>query len=92
KHEHYRRLHIVFGMVNDKDINAVLALLPKDAVYYFTRASVERAMDEKTLATQAAAFGLQGGTYPTVASAVHEAQKKAAEDDFIFIGGSSFIV
>lgn len=92
KHEHYRLLHIVFGMVNDKDINAVLALLPKDAVYYFTRASVERAMDEKTLATQAAAFGLQGGTYPTVASAVHEAQKKAAEDDFIFIGGSSFIV
>ncbi len=92
KQEKYNRLHVVFGMVNDKDIASVLAMLPRQAVYYFTRASVERALNEKTLAEQAAAFGLQGETFETVAEAMKSVQKNADENDFIFIGGSSFIV
>lgn len=92
KNESYNRLHIVFGMVNDKDIDAVLHLLPKNAVYYFTKASVARAMDEKLLAEQASSFGLSGNTFPTVAEAILSAKKNADENDFIFIGGSSFVV
>lgn len=88
----YNRLHIVFGMVNDKDITSVLRLLPTEATYYFTKAGVERSLNEKTLAEQAAAFGLHGEMYETVAQAVEKAQKTAAENDFIFIGGSNFIV
>ncbi|MDR1744007.1 MAG: bifunctional folylpolyglutamate synthase/dihydrofolate synthase [Dysgonamonadaceae bacterium] len=92
KHEQYDRLHIVFGMVNDKDIRAVLELLPKNAVYYFTKASVARALDENKLATEAGEFGLRGTRYATVPEAVAAAQKNADENDFIFIGGSSFVV
>lgn len=90
--ETYDKLHIVFGMVNDKDINAVLTLLPEDAVYYFTKASVERAMDEKTLAERAAALGLRGETFETVPLAIDAAKTTAGENDLIFIGGSSFVV
>jgi dihydrofolate synthase/folylpolyglutamate synthase len=90
--ENYHRLHMVFGMVNDKDITPVLAMLPRQANYYFTRASVERALDGETLAQQAAAFGLQGDCYGGVASAIEAAKENADEDDLIFIGGSSFIV
>ena len=91
--ERYGRLHIVFGMANDKDAESVLSLLPKDAAYYFTRASIERALDEKELANKAAARGLKGHTYPTVPEAVEAARKTAdKEEDLIFIGGSSFIV
>lgn len=92
KTEKYDRLHIVFGMVNDKDTSAVLNLLPPDALYYFTRPSVERAMDEKMLAAQAATFGLRGSAFKDVSSAVKAAKENAGENDFIFIGGSSFIV
>ena len=92
KNESYNRLHVVFGMVNDKDIDAVLHLLPKNAVYYFTKASVARAMDEKLLAEQASSFGLRGNIFPTVAEAILSAKKNADENDFIFIGGSSFVV
>lgn len=79
-------------MANDKDISAVLALLPQNAVYYFTKASVQRALNENELMQQAAAFGLHGHTFATVAQAIAAAQKTADENDFIFIGGSSFVV
>ena len=88
----YRRLHIVMGMVNDKDIRSVLAMLPKDAVYYFTKAGVKRAMPEAQLQTLATEAGLKGNTYPDVPTAVEAAQSAADADDFIFVGGSSFIV
>lgn len=88
----YDRLHIVIGMVNDKDIRGVLRLLPQEATYYFTKASVKRALPEEELKTIAEAFGLQGDTYPTVAEAVRAAQEKSLPKDFIFVGGSSFIV
>lgn len=86
------KLHFVFGMVNDKDIHSVLQLLPKEAVYYFTRASVKRALPEKELMELAVKAGLQGSSYPTVVEAVKEAQTKSLPEDLIFVGGSSFIV
>ena len=88
----YRRLHIVMGMVNDKDISGVLALLPKDAMYYFTKASVNRALPEDEVQRLANQCGLTGQTYPNVASAVKAANEAARPDDFIFVGGSTFIV
>lgn len=88
----YERLHIVIGMVNDKDISGVLALLPKNAIYYFTKASVKRALPEKELQELARQAGLSGNIYPDVQSAVTAARKEASPQDFIFVGGSSFIV
>lgn len=88
----FRRLHIVIGMVNDKDVCGVLALLPREATYYFTQASVKRALPAGQLARLAAEAGLQGTCYPDVPSAVRAAQKESLPEDFIFIGGSSFIV
>ncbi|MDO5522681.1 MAG: folylpolyglutamate synthase/dihydrofolate synthase family protein [Bacteroidia bacterium] len=90
--EKYETLHIVFGMANDKDTYSVLCLLPKNAVYYFTKASVDRALNEKILAEQASIHGLRGNTFEAVSQAVETAQKTAGENDFIFIGGSSFVV
>jgi len=88
----FNKLHIVFGMVSDKKIDAVLALLPKNAVYYFAKAQIPRALDEKLLQQQAATFGLIGNTYLSVKQAFATAKKNAAKDDFIFIGGSTFVV
>ncbi|WP_321519136.1 folylpolyglutamate synthase/dihydrofolate synthase family protein [uncultured Bacteroides sp.] len=88
----YKKLHIVLGMVNDKDINGVLALLPKDATYYFTKASVKRALYEADLQFLASKAGLTGNTYTDVPKAFEAAKKNATDKDFIFVGGSSFIV
>ena len=91
KQQTYRQLHIIIGMVNDKDISGVLSLLPKDATYYFTKASVKRALPAEELCKLAAQNGLQGSCYPDVPAAVTAAQEKATRR-FIFVGGSSFIV
>jgi dihydrofolate synthase / folylpolyglutamate synthase len=85
-------LHMVIGFVNDKDLNSVLPLFPTDAVYYFTRASVPRAMNEERLRTEALKYGLKGDSYPDVRSALGNAQRNAAPSDMIFIGGSTFVV
>lgn len=85
-------LHMVMGFVNDKDLSLVLPLLPADAHYYFTRASVPRALDERILADEAARFGLKGESYREVRSAINAAGLNASEGDLIFIGGSTFIV
>ena len=92
KQQSYRKLHFIIGMVNDKDIHGVLALLPKDAEYYFTKASVKRALPENELSRLASEAGLQGSCYPDAPSAVRAAQEKSLPEDFIFVGGSSFIV
>ena len=92
KQQSYRKLHMIIGMVNDKDIHGVLALLPQEAEYYFTKASVRRALPESELAQLASEAGLQGICYPDVPSAVRTAQEKSLLKDFIFVGGSSFIV
>jgi len=88
----YKRLRMIVGMVNDKDINGVLALMPKDAEYYFTQASIARAMPVNEFAALAERHGLKGSTYPTVEKAVKAAIKDSDKEDFLFIGGSSFIV
>ncbi len=87
-----KSFHLVIGFVRDKDLNSVLPLLPKDAKYYFTKASVERALDEKQLRDKAGEYGLQGGSYKTVNEALNAAKAHATEADMIFIGGSTFVV
>lgn len=88
----YEKLHFIIGMVNDKDVTSVLNILPKDARYYFCKASIPRAMNEKILAEKASLAGLQGNTYPTVAEAYSAAQQQAKTADMIYIGGSTFVV
>jgi len=88
----YKKLHIIIGMVNDKDIRGVLALLPKDAEYYFTKASVKRALPEQEMKRLAQDRGLSGSCYPNVEEALKAAKLNAQKEDFIFVGGSSFIV
>lgn len=88
----YNCLHMVIGMVNDKDVSGVLSILPENAVYYFTKASVKRALPEAQLQQIGASAGLQGKAYPDVQSAVKAAQEKSLPEDLIFVGGSSFIV
>lgn len=85
-------LHIILGFVNDKDLNSVLPLFPSEAKYYFTRASVPRALDEDILKNEAFRFGLTGESFPDVRSAFDQAMKNAAKSDLIFIGGSTFVV
>ena len=88
----YKTLRVVFGMVNDKEIDAVLAIMPKEATYYFTQASIRRALPCEQMKEKAAAYGLKGNSYPDVATALQAAKAEAESDDFIFIGGSCFIV
>ncbi|SHI73606.1 dihydrofolate synthase / folylpolyglutamate synthase [Tangfeifania diversioriginum] len=88
----YKKLHVVFGMVNDKEPEKILKLLPQNAAYYFTKANIPRALDENVLAKYAAGFGLKGQAFSDVNDAYNEAKKSAGKDDFIFVGGSTFIV
>ncbi len=88
----HENLHLVFGMVNDKDIHSVLELLPKDARYYFTQASVKRALDMDELARMAAGHGLHGEKFSNVKAAYSQALENARENDIIYIGGSTFVV
>jgi len=88
----WKRLHMVWGMVNDKDLDMILPLLPEEASYYFTRASVPRAMDADLLARRAREYGLTGRTFPGVPEAYRAALEEAGIDDMIFTGGSTFVV
>jgi dihydrofolate synthase/folylpolyglutamate synthase len=90
--QRYNRLHIVFGMMNDKKIDHVLALMPKTATYYFTNAEIPRALDAKTLQNKALMYGLKGNAYASVHEALNAAKAAATPDDFIFIGGSNYII
>jgi dihydrofolate synthase/folylpolyglutamate synthase len=88
----HRHLHLVLGVVNDKDVTKVLALLPQDATYYFCQADIPRALPAAELAAQAAAQGLAGLAYGPVPTAVAAARAAAGPDDLVFIGGSTFVV
>lgn len=87
-----RKLHIVFGMVDDKDIDSVLELMPKDACYYFTKAETKRALPENIVKERAARHELTGNSYKTVEMAYKSAIKNANSDDVIFVGGSCYVV
>ena len=85
-------MHIVFGLVDDKDVYSIMSLLPQSATYYFTKGSTKRALPEMSVKTFGQQFGLVGECYPTVAEAYATAMKAAGKNDFIFVGGSNYIV
>ena len=88
----HEKLHMVLGMVNDKDHAAVLEILPKNAIYYFTKAAIPRSLNEKKLQELAHKAELKGETFENVDEALKAAKKNAGINDLIFIGGSTFIV
>jgi dihydrofolate synthase/folylpolyglutamate synthase len=88
----YKKLHFVIGMVNDKDHSKVLAMLPKDAIYYFCRPDIPRGLDAESLKLKAESFGLHGLAYADVVSALAAAKLAAHMDDLVFVGGSTFVV
>jgi dihydrofolate synthase/folylpolyglutamate synthase len=88
----HEKLHVIFGMVNDKDPDGVLKHLPADAEYYFTQAGIPRAMDRYTLADIAANAGLKGKVHDTPVAALQAARNNAAGQDMILVTGSTFVV
>lgn len=90
--ETYRQLHIVLGVVNDKNLASILPLFPKNAEYYFCQAQVPRALEAEILKEEAARFDLYGKAYASVKQALESAKEKADPEDLIFVGGSTFTV
>lgn len=88
----HKNLHFVFGVVEDKNIDKILEILPKDATYYFTQASIPRALNHEILKQKAQKANLNGNSFPTVQLAIENAKKNAEDNDLIFIGGSTFVV
>ena len=88
----HHQLHFVFGVVSDKDIAGMLELLPKEAIYYFCKADLPRALNAHMLKEKAATFGLTGEAYNSVAKAKEAAIHNAEVNDMVFIGGSAFVV
>lgn len=88
----FKKLHVVYGAVNDKEIDKILQVLPKEARYYFTQASIPRAMDVMLLAAKASFYGLQGAIHQTVAEALAAARKAAQTGDLVLVTGSTYVV
>lgn len=88
----HRKLHMVLGVVKDKDLGDMLSLLPSEASYYFCQASIPRALDAAELAMKAAKAGIPGKVIPDVNEALREATRNASDDDLVFVGGSTFVV
>ena len=86
------QLHIVFGLVSDKDVYGIMSLMPKNAIYYFTKPGTSRALPEQSLQIFGQQFGLAGECYATVKEAYHTAIRAAENNDFIFVGGSNYVV
>lgn len=85
-------LRMVVGFVSDKDVEHILKLLPENAVYYFTQASIPRALNVNTLGRMAEKAGLKGSAFDSVAAAVKCAETDSSPEDMIYIGGSTFVV
>ena len=90
--EQFNNLHIVFGVVNDKDLSQIFSLLPKKATFYFCKPDVPRGLDQNILRDQFLGEGFVGESYLSVKEAVDEARSRASDDDVIYIGGSTFVV
>lgn len=88
----HKKLHFVFGTVNDKKLDTILKLLPKDAIYYFCKPNIARGLDENILEYAAHKFNLKGHSYSSVNIAFNMAKSNAKSEDLIFIGGSTFVV
>jgi dihydrofolate synthase/folylpolyglutamate synthase len=92
KKEQFDTLHFVFGVVNDKDLDEILPLFPKNAIYYFCKPNLPRGLDAIILEQKSREFGLNGKVYNSVSEAYKNAKENAAIADFIYIGGSTFVV
>jgi len=92
KTETFDNLHIVLGVVNDKDLKSTLPLFPKKAIYYFCKPNIPRGLDATMLQQKASRFNLQGKDYKSVNEAYNAALKNAKKEDLIFVGGSNFVV
>ncbi|MEM9770627.1 MAG: hypothetical protein AAF889_03330 [Cyanobacteria bacterium P01_D01_bin.73] len=90
--ESFDNLHIVFGVVNDKDIASILPIMPKSATYYFCRPNVPRGLEAEILQSQFRAHGFIGKAYKSVNHALQAAKIEAKNTDLIFVGGSTFVV
>jgi dihydrofolate synthase/folylpolyglutamate synthase len=90
--EYCGRKRMIIGFVNDKDVSHILEMMPRDAYYYFTQASVTRALSASDVAAQGYSYGLEGEVVTTVADAYKKALGDCAEGEMIFVGGSTFIV
>ncbi|HEY9221505.1 MAG TPA: folylpolyglutamate synthase/dihydrofolate synthase family protein [Lutibacter sp.] len=90
--EKFEQLHIVIGVVNDKDLKSVLPLFPKNAKYYFCRPNIPRGLDAQEFQRQCAKFQLMGEAYNSVETAYKTALEKASKNDLIYVGGSTFVV
>ncbi len=88
----YDQLHIVFGVVDDKNLDTILPLFPKNAIYYFCKPNVVRGLDEEELKQKALLYSLLGQTYSSVNDAYQKSFLAAAKNDLIFVGGSTFVV
>jgi len=88
----FKKLHIVFGIVKDKEISKILSLLPPNAIYYFTKAQISRALPEAELLSKAKEFNLTGTHFPEVNMALTAARKNAAEEDMILVCGSVYVI
>jgi dihydrofolate synthase/folylpolyglutamate synthase len=92
QNEQFEELHIVLGVVNDKNLNEILPLFPKEAKYYFCKPNIPRGLDAEILQQKAKDFQLKGKVYISVSNAYEDAIRKANKNDFIYIGGSTFVV
>ncbi len=90
--ENYKNLHIVLGVVDDKDLNTILPLFPKNAIYYFCKPNIPRGLDENTLMREAKKYNLSGDSYNSTNEAFNASLSNAENEDLIFIGGSTFVV
>ena len=92
RNEKFNELHFVLGVVNDKDLDGILPLFPKNAHYYFCKPNIPRGLDAEILQQKAANFQLNGKVYNSVSNAYQTAMHKAGKNDFVYIGGSTFVV
>lgn len=92
KNEKFDQLHIVLGLVNDKNLDEILPLFPKKAIYYFCKPPVSRGLDSEILKKKAYQYNLMGKTYNSVSNAYQNAKENANLNDFIYVGGSTFVV
>lgn len=90
--QEFEDLHIVLGVVNDKDLNTILPLFPKQATYYFCKPKIQRGLEAAILQSQAKEYQLFGTTYLSVTKALVAAKKNAKKSDLVFVGGSTFVV
>lgn len=88
----YETLHMVLGFVNDKNLDLILPLFPKNAKYYFSRPNIPRGLEVTTLQVKASEYNLNGNSYDSVEAAFYDAKENALESDLIFVGGSTFVV